>query len=51
MYNHIYIYIYIQILDFREFDSSIISISRGGILTSTGDFPEVLSQQIFLGIS
>ena len=32
------------ILDFRGFDSSIILTSRGGILTSTGNFPESLSQ-------
>ena len=33
-----------KILDFGGFDSSIISISRGGNLMSTGNFPESLSQ-------
>ena len=39
-----------KILDFRGFESSIISISRGGIIMSTGDFPESLSQAILVGI-
>ena len=39
-----------KILDFRGFDSSIILISRGGILMSPGDFPESLSQAILVGI-
>ena len=30
-----------KILDFRGFDSSRILISRGGILMSIGDFPEI----------
>ena len=38
-----------KILDFRGFDSSIILISRGGILMSIGAFPEMLSQRILLG--
>ena len=38
-----------KILDFRRFDSSIISNVRGGILMSTGNSPESLSQGI-LGI-
>ena len=33
-----------KILDFRGCDSSIISISRGGILMSIGDFREIMSQ-------
>ena len=37
-------------MDFRGFDSSIILILRGGILTSIGDFPECLSQAILVGI-
>ena len=39
-----------KILEFRGSDSSIISILRGGILMSTGDFPEGLSQAILVGI-
>ena len=39
-----------KIVDFRGFDSSIISSSRGGILRSTGNFPESLSQQILVGM-
>ena len=39
-----------KILDFRGFDSGRILISRGGILMSVGDFPEVLSQRILVGI-
>ena len=39
-----------KILDFRGFDSSIILILRGGILMSTGNFPEVSSQGILAGI-
>ena len=39
-----------KILDFRGFDSSIILSLRGGILRSTGNFPEMLSQQILSGI-
>ena len=38
-----------KILDFGGFDSSIILISRGGILMSIGDFPESLSQRILAG--
>ena len=38
------------ILDFRGFDSSIILMSRGGILMSVGIFLEVLSQQILVGL-
>ena len=40
----------VLILDFREFDSSVILILRGGILMSIGSFPESLSQQILVGI-
>ena len=39
-----------NITDFREFDSSIILILRGGIPRPTGDFPESLSQAISVGI-
>ena len=39
-----------KILDFRGFDSSIISISRGGIPRPIGDFPKSLSQAILAGI-
>ena len=39
-----------DILDFRDFDSSRILISRGGILMSTGISPEVLGRRILAGI-
>ena len=39
-----------EILDFGGLDSSIISILRGGIPRSTGNFPEALSQGILVGI-
>ena len=39
-----------KILDFRGLDSSIILNLKGGILRSTGDFPEILSQAILVGI-
>ena len=35
--------VHTKILGFRGFDSSRISISRGGILLSAGNFPEMLS--------
>ena len=38
------------IMDFRGFDSSIILISRRGILMSLGNYPESLSQRILVGI-
>ena len=38
------------ILDFRGFDSNTIFVLRGGILMSIGNFPEVLSQAILVGI-
>ena len=38
-------------LDFRGFDFIIISISRGGVLMSIGDSPEILSQRILVGIT
>ena len=38
-----------KILDLRGFDSSIISMLRGGILMSIGNFPESLSQAILVG--
>ena len=38
-----------KILDVRGFDSGRISILRGGVLMSIGNFPEVLSQQILVG--
>ena len=37
-----------NIMDFRGLDSSIIIILRGGIPRPVGDFPESLSQAIFL---
>ena len=39
-----------QIMDFRGFDSIIILILRGGILMFIGDFQEILSQRILVGI-
>ena len=40
-----------KILDFRGFDdSSRILILRGGILMSTGNLPDILSQRILVGI-
>ena len=39
-----------SIMDFRGFHSSIILITRGGIIMSIGDFPESLSQAILVGI-
>ena len=39
-----------KILDSRGFDSSTILKLWGGILRSTGDFPESLSQRIIVGI-
>ena len=39
-----------NIIDFRGFDSSIISTIRGGILMSIGDFPESSSQAILVGV-
>ena len=38
------------VLDFTGFDSSRILNLRGGILLSTGNFPEMLSQRILIGI-
>ena len=38
-----------DIVDFRGFDSSIILISRDGILRPMGDFPESLSQAMLVG--
>ena len=38
-----------KILDFRGFGSSGILIVRGGVLMSTGSFPESSSQQILAG--
>ena len=40
----------IMILDIWGLDSSIILISRGGILMSMDNFPEMLSQAILVGI-
>ena len=37
-----------NIVDFRGFDSSIISILRGGMPRPIGDFPESLSQAILV---
>ena len=37
-----------KILDIRGFDSSIILTLQAGILMSTGNFPEMLSQQILV---
>ena len=39
-----------KILAFGGFDSSVILSLRGGILMSTGDFPENLSQRMLFGI-
>ena len=39
-----------NIMDFRRFDSSIILIIRGGILTSIGDSPESLSRAMLVGV-
>ena len=39
-----------KILDFRGLDSSIILIVRAGILMPIGNFPEILSQGILVGI-
>ena len=39
-----------NIMDFREFDSSMILVLRGGILMSIQDFPESLSQAILVGV-
>ena len=39
-----------NIVDFRRFDSSIISILRGGISRLAEDFPESLSQAMLVGI-
>ena len=39
-----------KILDFRRFDSSIILILLGGNPRPLGNFPEMLSQQILVGI-
>ena len=51
MYVYIYIYnLRTKILDSRGFDSSRILILRGGILMSTGNIPEMLSQHIFSGV-
>ena len=40
-----------KILDFRGLDSSRILILRNAILMSMGDFPDILSQEILVGIS
>ena len=37
-------------MDIRGFDSSIILILRVGILVSKGNFPEILRQQILVGL-
>ena len=39
-----------KIMDFRGFDPSIILMLRGGILMSTWNSPEMLSQGILIGI-
>ena len=39
-----------NIVDFRGFDSSVLLILRGGILRSIGNFPEILSQAMLVGI-
>ena len=39
-----------NIMAFRGFDSSIISIMRGGILMPIGNLPESLTQAILVGI-
>ena len=40
----------VRLLDLRGFNPNIILTARGGILMSTGIFPEALSQQILVGI-
>ena len=40
----------ISLMDFRGFDSSIISILRGGIPKPIRNFPELSSQAILVGI-
>ena len=37
-------------VDFKGFDSSMIFISRGGILTSKSKLPDNLSQTMLVGI-
>ena len=37
-------------MDFRGLDSSIFLILRGGILRPIGDFPEVLTQAMLVGV-
>ena len=37
-------------MDFRGFDSSLILNLRGGILRRVGNFPDVLSQAMLVGI-
>ena len=39
-----------NMMDFRGFDSCVISMLRGGILMSTGDFPEDSSQEMLVGV-
>ena len=39
-----------KILDLTWFDSNSIFILRGGIIMSMGDFPEILSRGILVGI-
>ena len=40
----------ISIVDFRGFDSSRILNLRGGILRPIGNFPEILSQAMLVGV-
>ena len=37
-------------LDFRRFDSTTVLIVRGGVLRFIGNFPELLSQRISVGM-
>ena len=39
-----------NIVEFGGFDSSTILILRGGMLMSTGDFPEGLSRAMLVGV-
>ena len=45
-----YVHLSTNIVDFRGFDSSIISIYRGGIPRPIGDFLESLTQAMLVGV-
>ena len=50
IYICIYIYIYIYIYTQTHFDASGVSVLRGGFLRPTGDFPNILSRRVLVGI-